>query len=309
MLRRNVLIFHLGALGDFVLSWPLALALGRVFAQSRVIYVTHGQKGQLAERALRLESADAESIGWHALFSDGATGLSPRAVSLLSGAHAIYTFVPPAPVWLANVNRINPQSKIVVIEPRPTTAFDGHISGWLLGQLREHAVERAATEQILRSIAERGIGGVNRASASKLVLIHPGSGSREKCWPFESFVNLASRLRDRGRPVRFILGEVEQERWPADQTNALAATGEVRRPQTYVELLNELATAGVFVGNDSGPGHLAGIIGVPTISIFGPASEPTQWKPLGPGVRVLRAARIGDVTVEDVFSAICSSHQ
>jgi ADP-heptose:LPS heptosyltransferase len=306
MLRRNVLIFHLGALGDFVLSWPLALALGRVFAQSRVIYVTHGQKGQLAERALRLESADVESIGWHGLFSDNAAGLSPRAMSLISGAHAIYTFVPPTPVWLANVNRINPQAKIVVIEPRPTTGFEGHISDWLLGQLREHAVERAATEQILRSIAERGIGRVNRATDSKPVVIHPGSGSPEKCWPIENYMELATRLRDGGRSVRFILGEVEQERWPADRINALAASAEVRRPQTYAELLNELAGAGIFVGNDSGPGHLAGIIGVATISIFGSASDPTRWKPLGPGVRVLQGRPIDQITVDDVCNAIVS---
>jgi ADP-heptose:LPS heptosyltransferase len=306
MLRRNVLIFHMGALGDFVLNWPLALALGRVFAQSRVIYLTHGQKGQLAERALRLESADVESIGWHALFSGNAAGLSPRATSLISGAHAIYTFVSPTPVWLANVNRINPQVKVAVIEPRPTTAFEGHVSDWLLGQLREHAVERAATEQILRSIGERGIGGVNRATDSKPVVIHPGSGSPEKCWPFENYVDLAARLRDSGRSVRFILGEVEQERWSADRMSAIGAAGEVRRPQTYVELLNELASAGIFLGNDSGPGHLAGIIGVPTISIFGSASDPTRWKPLGPRVRVLQGRPIDQITVDNVCNAIVS---
>src|SRR5438067_1389585 len=54
MLRRNVLIFHSGAMGDFILTWPLALALGRLFPQSRIFYVTHRQKGLLAERVLRV---------------------------------------------------------------------------------------------------------------------------------------------------------------------------------------------------------------------------------------------------------------
>src|SRR5580693_10240067 len=71
MLLRNVLIFHSGALGDFVQTWPLGLALGRLYPQSRVIYVTQRQKGLLAERALRLEFADVES-GWHHLFGDAA---------------------------------------------------------------------------------------------------------------------------------------------------------------------------------------------------------------------------------------------
>src|SRR5262249_39585872 len=36
------------------------------------------------------------------------------------------------------------------------------------------------------------------------------------------------------------------------------------------ELIQLLDQAGAFIGNDSGPGHLAALCGVPTLSIFGP---------------------------------------
>ena len=84
MLRRNVLIFHLGALGDFVVTWPLALTLARLFPQSRIFYVTHGQKGALAEKVLRIESSDIEA-GWHQLFSEDAE-LPAAAARALAGA-------------------------------------------------------------------------------------------------------------------------------------------------------------------------------------------------------------------------------
>src|SRR6478752_3633268 len=71
VLRRNVLIFHQAALGDFVVSWPLALALGRMYPQSRLAYVTAGEKGKLATRAIRTEAIDVEA-GWHHLFGDAA---------------------------------------------------------------------------------------------------------------------------------------------------------------------------------------------------------------------------------------------
>jgi hypothetical protein len=67
--RRNVLIFHSGALGDFILTWPLAVTLGRLLPQSRIFYVTHGEKGKLAEKVLGVESVDLES-GWHHLFTE-----------------------------------------------------------------------------------------------------------------------------------------------------------------------------------------------------------------------------------------------
>src|SRR5262245_1628727 len=77
VLRRNVLILHTGALGDFVLAWPLILALGRLHPQSRIICVTHASKGVLAEAALRVESADIEH-GWHGLFAHGVGELDQR---------------------------------------------------------------------------------------------------------------------------------------------------------------------------------------------------------------------------------------
>src|SRR4051812_41405160 len=117
-LRRNVLIFHSGALGDFILSWPLAMAFGRLFAQSRIFYVTQRQKGQLAERALRIESVDAEG-GWHGLFADGPAGstigLAPAAMKLLSGAHTIASFVAGGPdsPWVRNVRALTSDAEVL----------------------------------------------------------------------------------------------------------------------------------------------------------------------------------------------------
>ena len=38
------------------MTWPLAMAAGRLFAQSRVMVVSHSQKGALAEKVLRLDA-------------------------------------------------------------------------------------------------------------------------------------------------------------------------------------------------------------------------------------------------------------
>ena len=47
------------------------------------------------------------------------------------------------------------------------------------------------------------------------------------------------------------------------------------------DLLQTLTTADRFIGNDSGPGHLAALLGVPTFSIFG-AQLPEYFHPLHP---------------------------
>jgi ADP-heptose:LPS heptosyltransferase len=299
VLRRNVLILHTGALGDFVLSWPLILALGRIHAQSRIIVVTHASKGALAEAALHVESADIEQ-GWHAIFADDAQPLAERPAKLLEGAHAIFTFVGRDDA----LRKITPHAPVTSLQPTPRgTDYAGHASQHLLDQLKGTPPVRAAVEQILKSVNTRGIS--TGRSHDGDVVVHPGSGSREKCWPVERFVKLIERFRRGRKDVRVVLGEVELERFTADEIKSLeAAATSVLRPASYLELFNELRTASLFIGNDSGPGHLAGIMGLPSVILFGPASDPAVWRPNGPRVRTLRGEpTIDKLSVTDVAAA------
>src|SRR6185295_18429563 len=55
-------------------------------------------------------------------------------------------------------------------------------------------------------------------------------------------------------------------------------------PVTVTELVGLLDNAGVFIGNDSGPGHLAAFCGVPPLTIFGP-QLPEWFAPLHPATQ------------------------
>jgi ADP-heptose:LPS heptosyltransferase len=76
----------------------------------------------------------------------------------------------------------------------------------------------------------------------------------------------------------------------------------VHKPATYLDLLNQIVSGSVFIGNDSGPAHLAGIIGVPTIALFG--TDPQRWKPMGPKVNVIHKEPLDSITVHDVETSI-----
>ena len=301
MLRRNVLIFHLGALGDFVVSWPLALALGRLHPQSRIIYVTHGSKGKLAEKALRVDSADVDGGGWHHLFGD-AGSLPEASRRMLEGAHSVFSFVSePADAWTANVKAVAPEAQVVHVRPRPAEgeAFDGHISQWIEGQLAGVPAVRTAVQQIMRSVGARGVG--YKRSPEGTVSVHPGSGSEKKNWATSHFVQLVRRLVKARHRVRVLIGEAEKERLSEEDLAHFAAVAEVVEPKDYVELLTYLGISDALVCNDTGPGHLAGIIGTPTYGLFGPESDVKRWKPLGPHVHVMESKDLGHLSAEEVF--------
>jgi len=296
VLRRNVLILHTGALGDFILSWPLILALGRIHPQSRIIVVTHASKGALAEAALHVESADIEQ-GWHALFAPGPdVAFGERPAKLVEGAHAIYTFVSGGDV----LAKLAPAAQVAALQPTPPNDYAKHASQHLLDQLAKTPPVKSAVEQMLKSINLRGIS--TGRSHDGDVVVHPGSGSRDKCWPVERFLKVIERLRRNRKEVRVLLGEVELERFADADVKSLESAASVRRPPTYLELFNELRTASLFIGNDSGPSHLAGVMGLPTIALFGP-TDPAVWRPMGPRVRALRHEPIDKVAVNDVLAA------
>ncbi len=137
-----------------------------------------------------------------------------------------------------------------------------------------------------------------QTGASHLLVIHTGAAQPTRQWPPERFAEIAARLRAGGRKVTLLDG----------------GTGGLD------ELLPLLATADHFIGNDSGPGHLAALLGVPTFTIFGaqlpehfspvhPAAAwiegaPCPFKPCNDYCRFARPHCILDVTVDEVWNRL-----
>jgi heptosyltransferase-3 len=234
------------------------------------------------------------------LFSAGGgdVPLAERPKTLVDGAHAVYTFTNDSPEPL---RAQAPEAQVIALRTVPPDGWTRHASEWLLEQLKPYPTVRAAVEQMLRSVNARGVG--TGRSHDGDVVVHPGSGSREKCWPVEKFVELIDRIRRQRLDVRVLLGEAELERFSKDNLATLEqhATA-VRRPSNFLELFNELRSAMALVANDSGPAHLGAMVGVPTVALFGP-TDPAVWKPLGPRVTALREEKLEKLSVTKVFAA------
>ncbi len=107
-----------------------------------------------------------------------------------------------------------------------------------------------------------------------LVLIHTGARLPLRVWPLENFHEIALRLRRNHVAVQIIC-DASQVAWWQSRGETPAC------PRTVTELLARLDGAGVFLGNDSGPGHLAAACGLPTFTWFGP-QLPEWFIPLHP---------------------------
>ncbi len=107
------------------------------------------------------------------------------------------------------------------------------------------------------------------------ILLHSGAKQSVRVWPLERYRSLTARLRQKNYPVRIACDPDQRDWWRA------AGEKNVVVPQSTAELLALLDYATAFIGNDSGPGHLAALAGVPTFTIFGP-QLPEWFAPLHP---------------------------
>jgi heptosyltransferase-2 len=115
---------------------------------------------------------------------------------------------------------------------------------------------------------------------SPTVLVHTGAAQPVRVWPLDRYKSVVAGLRGRGYQVKVVCNPEQREWWEK------AGETEPAVPRTITELLRVLDEAGVFIGNDSGPGHLAAICGVPTFTLFGP-QVPEWFAPLHPAAEII----------------------
>lgn len=175
-------------------------------------------------------------------------------------------------------------------------------------------------DQLLR-LGKRCLDAAGLSVGPLFVVVHPGSGSVHKCVAPEALVAVVVAIQTSGAIPLIVEG-------PVDCESVERLIQSCEHPPIVLKDLDLLALAGVlaqtrfFVGQDSGVTHMAGLIGVRTVALFGP-TDPARWAPSGAQVTVLQGAPClcqswGDVSrceekpclkmPQDRLVALCRAH-
>ncbi|MBS0604834.1 MAG: hypothetical protein JSS60_07340 [Verrucomicrobia bacterium] len=106
----------------------------------------------------------------------------------------------------------------------------------------------------------------------KRVVFHPTSSRAGKNWPAEKFLQLAKKLKSLGYIPAMILTEDERKGWELDEV-------EVPLFANLSEMASYVCESGYMIGNDSGIGHLASCLGLPTLTVCRSAQASRFWRP------------------------------
>lgn len=133
------------------------------------------------------------------------------------------------------------------------------------------------------------------SGARPYAVLHPVASTPDKTWPVERFLDVARRIEPALDPV-FIGAPGEN----------LSAFGRylVMQGAPLSEVKSLLAGAALFIGNDSGPAHMAAAFRVPSVVLFG-GSDAGIWGPWRAPSEVLAPqGGIRAIQVADVVAAL-----
>jgi len=281
MTNIRILFIHHGALGDIVSTFPALLRLKKDCDHIAILC-----QSSIGRLAAQLEVVDhsfpLEAAAFSTLYSNH---VDPAVKDILRSFHKIIL-----------VSRFRSLEKTLFsivgnevhsIQPWPSKDQKIHITQHILSKFIKYKLFEPQNEDIdsvLSSILHTDRRDCHYDPVK--IFIHPGSGSRKKCWPVSNFIEIALSLDANGRRPEFVLGPAEH-----DLLKILSRQNIPNSKVHSIDKLTELAfllkTGGGFIGNDSGVSHLSAFIGLPTVAVFGP-SDPEIWKPMGRTVKIVR---------------------
>lgn len=301
---RSILIVQLNHIGDAVLSTPMLRALRERFPKASIDVLASHSNREIFETCPHVRRVHVSKGNWlsrepstRSYFGAAfglARGMRPFRYDL--GIDPRGDFLVALLLWLANIPR------------RLGWACGG--GGFLLTDVASwepsrHEVEsrralveplgiRAACTQpeLFPSWADRYHVRESLAAVPDLLLplmvVHVGAGTKAKRWPMNHLAELIERL------VRELVGSVILVGDSSDQElgrtlaracpPAIDWTGSL----TLMQMAALFGEADLFIGNDSGPAHIAAAMGAPSVVLFSGTNCVECWRPVGTEVHVLR---------------------
>jgi ADP-heptose:LPS heptosyltransferase len=130
-----------------------------------------------------------------------------------------------------------------------------------------------------------------RTSGKKIVVLHTASMEGKRCWPIEKYIAIVEAGIKDNLPIQFIVLDFNNcfDKWHQYTNCHNASRTSLREMAALIE------QADLFIGPDSGPMHLAGAIGTPSIITFGsiPPEARINYYPSHESVRMDSLACIG----------------
>jgi ADP-heptose:LPS heptosyltransferase len=308
---NKILVIRTNRIGDVILTTPIFRALKDKFPAASLSVLVHAETREIIENNKFIdEVVTINNRGIWLFLREG------KVIRSLKNEKFDLVFVMHPAIWCNLLS--------FLIRPKLSIGFDCYGSGWLLDKsvfyiYNEHRYARLINFKIKHEIDSNldlvnavGIDMDNKQpfieiSPEKIekmsfflkengfkkddliALVHPASKEPQIRWKKEGFSYVADRLIDNG--IKVIILEGPGERGVVeDVVKRMNNKPVIARNLSLGEVAALTKLCHVFLGNSTGPAHIASAVNVPTVTIMGirhPSDSSFRWRPLGPRSVVL----------------------
>ena len=275
---NRILVIRGGAIGDFILTLPSLKALRDTRPQAHIEILGYKHIALLAENRFYAQAVQSIEYGPLARFFTRYSELPAELADYFSSFDLIVSYLyDPDQIFETNLRWCGVEN--LICGPARIAENAGRAAQQLARPIEELGIKVIDfAEKIFPSTEDRDFAREFLASMPQpIIAIHPGSGSQQKNWPLENWIDLFSqdsRFADLGH-LLVVSGEADQAQ--TDQLERGWKNRSVRfarnLPLPRLAAVLEHAT---FIGHDSGISHLAAAAGANCILLFGP-TDPDVW--------------------------------
>jgi ADP-heptose:LPS heptosyltransferase len=290
----NILVIKHGALGDIILAFPAMAAIRAAHPGATITLLTTPPYAKLlaASRWFNRVEVDTRPKPWNLI-------AMARLRRQLRGYDMVY-----------DLQTSSRSSRYYALAGRPP--WSGIAKGCALPHADPERTRLHSRERLAGQLHDAGIFDLPQPDLSwltnavvtrfnlpdKFVVLVPGAAPHrpEKRWPERNFVELAQAL-----PMQaVIVGAAGEVGGGIPGLNLIGQTN-------FFELAAVIARASLAIGNDTGPMHLAGALGIPSVVLFSGASDPALTAPRLPDGSwpiIHRAPTLQDLPVAQVLASL-----
>lgn len=149
----------------------------------------------------------------------------------------------------------------------------------------------------LKLLGERAL-----LSFKNIAVVHPGSGSKSKCWPLKNFLKIIPRLARKEFRGALVTGQAEVRLESRIKESSLPPGWVWLRNPPLLKLAGLLQASALYLGNDSGITHLAAGCGTDVVALFRTDLQ-VPWKLFGRS-SVLSGESVADISYTSVWETI-----
>jgi len=292
--NARVAVVRLRSLGDCVLTTPALELLKRARPDLEIGVVVEQRFAAIFEGSPAIAAILAPEIGvirrWHpSLCLNLHGGTRSQLLTLASGARIRAGFGHHSGAAIYNLKI--PRAQEILGEERPVHTAEHLASAMFYLGVPAGEIPRASL------FAKR------QAAERPYAVIHATAAATYKTWPAERFLAVAEHLERKLSLEPVFIGSGTDDLTPFQKYRRVTGA-------PLKEVMSLLAGASLFVGNDSGPGHMAAALGIPVVVLFGRLEHQVIWAPWkAVAARTLAAPEgITGITVEQAIKAIGQLH-